>query len=114
MERREGHLAGAGAVWPEPEGLDLPAKTKAGLRPEHLSLRGPGVEMAAKVLQIEPLGAETHVLFDAAGTMLRAKVPGFDAPARGAEVPVFARAEAVLWFDAATGKRVRGKVKGAR
>ncbi|MFT3773376.1 MAG: ABC transporter ATP-binding protein [Minicystis sp.] len=109
VERNDGRLTGAGASWPAPEGIELPAKVKAGLRPEHLSLHGPGVEIAAKVVQIEPLGAETHVLLDAAGTTLRAKVPGFDAPARGETVTVFARAEGVLWFDAATGKRVRGK-----
>jgi multiple sugar transport system ATP-binding protein len=114
VERTDAGLRGAGATWPEPEGLDLPVKARAGLRPEHLSLHGPGVEMAAKVVQIEPLGAETHVLLDAAGTLLRAKVPGFDAPARDEEVRVFARGEAVLWFDAASGERLRGKVKGYR
>ena len=108
VDRKDGALTGAGATWPEPEGLDLPAKAKAGVRPEHLSLRGPGVAMNATVAQIEPLGAETHVLLDAAGTMLRAKVPGFDAPARDEKVTVFARAEAVLWFDAGSGERVRG------
>jgi len=114
VERTDGGLRGAGAVWPEPEGVELPEKARAGLRPEHLSLRGPGVEIAAKVAQIEPLGAETHVLLDAAGTMLRAKVPGFDAPARDEAVRVFARGEAVLWFDAESGVRLRGKVKGYR
>jgi multiple sugar transport system ATP-binding protein len=114
IERTNRGLTGAGAAWPEPEGLELPAKAKAGLRPEHLSLRGPGVAMEATVAQIEPLGAETHVLLDAAGTLLRAKVPGFDAPARGEKVTVYARGEAVLWFDAESGKRLRGKVKGYR
>ncbi|APR83451.1 Glycerol-3-phosphate ABC transporter, ATP-binding protein UgpC [Minicystis rosea] len=107
VERGAEGLVGAGAVWPAPPGLDLPAKVKAGLRPEHLSLRGPGIPLKAKVVQIEPLGAETHVLLDAQGTALRAKAPGFDAPARGAEVSIFAQVDAVLWFDATTGKRVR-------
>jgi multiple sugar transport system ATP-binding protein len=113
VERKGERLEGAGAVWPAPPGVELPVMARAGLRPEHLSLRGPGpergasVEMKARVMQLEPLGAETHVLLDAAGTALRTRVPGFDAPARGEVVSVFAQGSAVLWFNAATGKRVR-------
>lgn len=107
MERRGDVLSGAGAVWPAPEGVSLPAQVKAGVRPEHLSLQGPGVEVEATVAQIEPLGAETHVALDAAGTALRMKVPGFDAPGRGERVRVFARGDAVLWFDGETGGRIR-------
>jgi len=51
--------------------------------------------------------AETHVLLDAGGARLSARTPGFDAPARGAAVRVFVAEEAVLWFDAASGKRIR-------
>ena len=109
MERRGDHLLGAGAAWPAPEGIALPARALAGVRPEHLALGGPGVALEATVIQIEPLGAETHLLLEAGGARLRAKVPGFDAPARGAPVRVVARAEAVLWFDAETGARLRRK-----
>ena len=107
VERRGEGLVGAGATWPTPQGIDVPARAKAGVRPEHLAIGGEGVVLEATVVQVEPLGAETHVLLEAAGTRLRVKVPGFDAPARGAAVRVGARAEAVLWFDAATGKRLR-------
>jgi multiple sugar transport system ATP-binding protein len=107
VERQGGSLHGAGALWPAPKGLDLPAKTRAGVRPEHLSLRGPGVSISATVTQIEPLGAETHVLLDASGTALRTRIPGFEAPARGERVEVFANADAVLWFDAESGARLR-------
>jgi multiple sugar transport system ATP-binding protein len=112
VERRDGALRGAGVAWPEPAGLPIPRRARAGVRPEHLSLRGPGLALDATVTQVEPLGAETHVLLDAAGTALRTRVPGFEAPARGERVEVFAAAEAVLWFDAETGARLR-QARGA-
>jgi hypothetical protein len=47
------------------------------------------------------------VLLDAQGARLRAKVPGFDAPGRGEKVTVSVAEDAVIWFDAETGKRLR-------
>jgi multiple sugar transport system ATP-binding protein len=107
VERRGERLVGAGVAWPAPPGIDVPERALAGVRPEHLALGGQGLGIDATVIQIEPLGAETHVLLEASGSRLRAKVPGFDAPARGAAVRVAVRADAVLWFDAATGARLR-------
>ena len=113
---REGRLEGAGATWPAPPGLPL-RPLRAGVRPEAVRLgdggagtgegEGPHVVLAARVVMNEPLGAETHVLLDAAGTRLRARAPGFGAPLPGAEVKVRVSVPAVLWFDAETGKRVR-------
>jgi multiple sugar transport system ATP-binding protein len=108
VERRGDELVGAGATFPAPRGPKLPARARAGLRPEHLALSGDGIPIEATVVENEPLGAETHVLLDAGGTRLRAKVLGFDAPARGAKVRAFARADALLWFDAETGERLGG------
>jgi len=104
---RDGRLEGAGAVWPAPAGVGARAGLRAGVRPEHVRTSGGGVPIDATVVANEPLGAETHVLLDAAGTRLRAKVPGFDAPERGAVVRVFVPEAAVLWFDGATGERLR-------
>ena len=104
---RNGRLEGAGAVWPCPPGIGQRDGLRAGVRPEHVRMRGEGMAIEATVTMNEPLGAETHVLLDAAGTPLRAKVPGFDAPARGTAVRVFVHEEAILWFDATTGERVR-------
>lgn len=111
VERKDGGLVGAGAMWPLPEGVELPLRVKAGLRPEHLSLsgEGEGVSIEATVREIEPLGAETHVVVDAGGAMLRMRVPGFGAPGRGERVRVRARGDGVLWFDGGTGVRVREK-----
>jgi hypothetical protein len=83
------------------------------VRPEAVRLgdggegEGPYVTLAARVVMNEPLGGETHVLLDAAGTRLRARTPGFGAPPPGTEVKVRVSVPAVLWFDAETGKRVR-------
>jgi multiple sugar transport system ATP-binding protein len=107
VERQGERLVGAGAAWPEPAGIDVGARARAGVRAEHLRMDGEGVPIDATVVAAEPLGAETHVLLDASGTRLRMKVTGFDAPARGEAVRIFARAAAVLWFDAATGERLR-------
>lgn len=106
ITREEGKLRGAGIEWPAPADLALPARVKAGLRPEHLTLSGDGVPLDATVIQNEPLGSETHMLLDAAGTALRLKVPGFGAPARGDQVKVWARADSLLWFDAESGARI--------
>lgn len=63
-----------------------------GVRPEHVRVGGDApagsVRALAKVTAVEPLGAETFVHLDAGGTPLRARLPGFDAPARGDEVQV--------------------------
>jgi multiple sugar transport system ATP-binding protein len=104
---RDGHLEGAGATWPAPPGGVRPG-IRAGVRPEHLRLSGGGIALDATVTVNEPLGAETHVLLDAAGTRLWARTPGFDAPARGAAVRLHVAEEAVLFFDAATGERIPG------
>jgi multiple sugar transport system ATP-binding protein len=107
LEPRDGQLEGAGATWPAPPGLGV-RRLRAGVRPEGVRLRdGGGVAIEARVVMNEPLGAETNVLLDAAGTRLRARVPGFDAPPPGTTVTVIVSPAAVLWFDPETGKRLR-------
>jgi multiple sugar transport system ATP-binding protein len=96
------------ATWSPPPWAGAREHLLAGVRPEHLRLGGEGaVVLAATVLTNEPLGAETHVLLDAGGTRLRARVPGFDAPPRGTPVRLSVPVEALLWFDRATGQRLR-------
>ena len=108
MTARDGQLHGAGAIWPSPDGADARPGLRAGIRPEHLVLNGEaGVVLDAVVKMNEPLGAETHVLLEAGGTSLRARVPGFGAPARGAAVRVSVAPDAILWFEASDGGRVR-------
>jgi ABC-type sugar transport system ATPase subunit len=110
--KRDGdRLEGAGAVLPAPAGIALPAQVKAGVRPEHLHFNeAPAgkvrVAIDALVTAAEPLGAETHLLLDAAGTRLRAKTAGFDAPARGEGVRLYVDPLSILWFDGRSGARL--------
>jgi multiple sugar transport system ATP-binding protein len=106
LEGRGSKLEGAGASWPPARGIGPRQGLRAGVRPEHLRLSGDGVAIDATVTAIEPLGAETHVLLDAHGTALRARIPGLDAPGRGAAVRVFVSPADILWFDR-WGKRLR-------
>jgi multiple sugar transport system ATP-binding protein len=109
---REGDaLRGAGAALPAPLGIALPPRLKAGVRPEHVHLHAAPsrtVTIAAEVVSVEPLGAETHVLLDAEGAQIRLKTAGFDAPARGSRVRVHLDPGVLLWFDAESGARLRG------
>ena len=110
LERDGAELRGAGASIAIPAGLTLPRRIKAGVRPEHLHLDASparALSLAGEVVSVEPLGAETHVLLDAAGTRIRVKTAGFDAPSRGAAVRVHLDPGALLWFDAETGARLR-------
>jgi multiple sugar transport system ATP-binding protein len=99
---------GAGARWePLPE-MTLPERAMAGIRPEHVWLETHAgcMSIKATVIAHEPLGPETHVLLDAAGTKLRAKVMGFAAHPPGMDVTLHVPRSFVLWFDAATGERL--------
>jgi multiple sugar transport system ATP-binding protein len=106
---REGEqYVAPGISIPAPRGLDR-ARAVAGVRPERLHVRSEGggsISITAKVVVTEPLGAETYLYLDAAGTALRARAPGFDAPSRGEDVRLSLDARAVLWFDAETGDRI--------
>ena len=110
IERDEAALRGAGTTFPAPAGIKLPSRVKAGVRPEHIHFDASparSVAVGAEVVSIEPLGAETHVLLDAAGTRIRVKTAGFAAPALGESVRVYLDPEALLWFDAESGARLR-------
>jgi len=113
-----------------PEGLGPHRRLVCGIRPEHLELvpreaglqaLGPsttrrtgghdagasgGATIAAEVLAVEPLGAESTLHLGVDGTTLRARVPGLDVPGTGERVEVRARREALHWFDAESGARL--------
>jgi multiple sugar transport system ATP-binding protein len=110
LGRDGGVLRGAGATIEIPPRIMLPARVKAGVRPEHLHLDASperSITIGAEVVSVEPLGAETHVLLDAEGTRIRVKTAGFQAPARGSRIQAHLDPAAILWFDAATGARLR-------
>jgi multiple sugar transport system ATP-binding protein len=109
-----GKLAAKGFSIEAPPGLEWPARVVVAARPEHVRISASeripgGLSFAAKVVHNEPLGAETYVYLDAAGTRIAARQPGWDAHARGDEVFCAVDAESCLYFDAETGNRLRGE-----
>jgi multiple sugar transport system ATP-binding protein len=98
---------------PRPAGA-LPRRLEVGVRPEHVRLGEPGQPGAGgasgatgRVVAVEPLGAETHVVVRVGDRDLRARAGGFDAHRRGDEVGVSIEASAALLFDAdGAGERV--------
>jgi multiple sugar transport system ATP-binding protein len=104
-------LRGAGTAVPAPPGAALPASIKIGIRPEHLYLRPEAAGMRPVIIEAhvtarEALGAETHLHFDADGTKLRAKVPGWDGPSPGDRTQLYVDLDHLLWFDVASGARI--------
>jgi multiple sugar transport system ATP-binding protein len=117
LERAGGEYRSGGIVLPAPADLDAPPRATAGVRPEHLRVvAGAGsdqapeaaaAEIAARVVLVEPLGAETFLYLDADGTRLRARAPGFASAAPGDAVRVRVDPCAILWFRPDTGARLR-------
>jgi multiple sugar transport system ATP-binding protein len=93
-----------GVVWAGPfriaEGrTGLPARLEVGVRPENVRLVEEGGE-PGEVIEVEPLGAETHLLVRTGGLDLRAVVRGFGANRRGDQVGVAVDAARAHIFDA--------------
>lgn len=106
----DGRYQADGVSLPLPAGIDPPARAVAGVRPEHLRVLAAGesapVELEGRVTVVEPLGAETFLYLDLGSARLRARAPGFAAAAPGDAVRLGVDPAAILWFDAATGKRL--------
>jgi multiple sugar transport system ATP-binding protein len=66
-----------------------PGEVDVGVRPEHVRVAQAGEPGAEGTLvAVEPLGAETHVVVEAGGATIRARLPGFQALERGGQVRV--------------------------
>jgi len=110
--RREGDEVVAHGIRLKLQG-DAPSDEELliGVRPEHVRVGDDApskhVRLTARVTAVEPLGAETFVHFDAGGATLRARLPGFDAPSRGDDVPLHFAPEHVHAFSSqARGERL--------
>jgi multiple sugar transport system ATP-binding protein len=95
---------------PRPDG-ELPARVDVGVRPEHVSVtrRDPAAPagVAGRVLAIEPVGSETHVLVRAGEVEVRAVTRGFADLRRDDEVSLAIDATRAHLFDAGNeGRRV--------
>jgi len=98
-----------------PSGLSLPKTLVIGLRPEKVRLTkeeaAGGLVFSARVVHVEPLGAETYVYLDAAGQRIAARRAGFHLLAPNEEVFCSADLDDCLFFDAASGLRIEGSTK---
>ncbi|HUQ75933.1 MAG TPA: sn-glycerol-3-phosphate ABC transporter ATP-binding protein UgpC [Burkholderiales bacterium] len=103
----------AGAV--EALGARLPAavlraggtdgqKVKYGVRPEHLELASAGI--AAEVVLVEPMGAETEILAKAGDTRLTLMTRGRSIAGPGDRIFLAPQAGYIHLFDAASGLRI--------
>ncbi|MFO1039208.1 MAG: ABC transporter ATP-binding protein [Geminicoccaceae bacterium] len=81
--------------------LPLPKPANAatvGVRPEDVALGAEGID--ARIEQVEPLGAETVVLVDAAGTKLHVLLSGLARLEAGAATRISVPPQALLYFAA--------------
>jgi sn-glycerol 3-phosphate transport system ATP-binding protein len=94
-----------GAALRMPAGTDI-----VGIRPDDLVVdrpAEPSIRLEAKVELLEPIGGESHlhVSLGETGQTVILSVPGRPAFAEGANIPVYARIDAMHPFNSGTGKR---------
>jgi multiple sugar transport system ATP-binding protein len=77
-----------------------------GVRPENLAIGGEGEGMPARVVVVEPTGADTHVVFQAAGTTVVAVFRERHDFRPGQEVRLRPELRSTHLFDAARGTRI--------
>jgi multiple sugar transport system ATP-binding protein len=103
------HVEAAGGVkLPAPNsvgGTDGQAVTY-GVRPEHLDLAGDDAGVGAKVIVVEPTGADTQVFADLAGTQISAVFSERHAFKPDQTIRLQPRLESVHLFDAASGRHL--------
>ncbi len=99
-------VQGLGTQWPAasvPAGSDG-RKVKYGIRPEHLELSGSGV--AAEVLVVEPMGAETEFLVKVQDQSFTVVTHGRAGNGPGDRIYLAPQAQHAHLFDAASGERL--------
>jgi multiple sugar transport system ATP-binding protein len=92
-----------GSRWPAPGGTEG-QKVKYGIRPEHLELAASGI--AAEVVVVEPMGAETELLVKVGDTSLTVMTRGRSTAGPGERIFLAPQAAQVHLFDAASGLRI--------
>jgi multiple sugar transport system ATP-binding protein len=109
--------AGGGAAHVEAAGgVTLPApgsvggadgqKVIYGVRPEHMTLAGEGAGVGAKVVVVEPTGADTQVFAEMAGTQISAVFSERHAFKPDQAIRLQPRLDSVHLFDAASGRHL--------
>jgi multiple sugar transport system ATP-binding protein len=100
---RSGAVDALGSRWPAAAGAEG-QKVKYGLRPEHLEPASTGI--AAEVVVVEPMGAETEILVKVGDTNLTVITRGRSTAGPGDRVFLAPQAAHVHLFDAQTGLRI--------
>jgi multiple sugar transport system ATP-binding protein len=110
VERDSEHVRLGPVRVPAPSGG--PDQLLLGIRPEHVLILPDGAapsmsdtesRLPARIVSVEPHGAESHVELEADGQLLRARVKGFDAPTPGESVSAMLDTAEIRWFDRSTG-----------
>src|SRR5258708_5882705 len=98
-----GAVEALGARWPARGGSEG-QKVKYGIRPEHLEPAASGI--AAEVIVVEPMGAETELLVKIAETSLTVMTRGRSHAGHGERLFLAPQAVPAHLFDAASGQRI--------
>src|SRR4051812_24349355 len=102
---RNNYIEALGARWPVSGARAAEGqRVKYGIRPEHIDLAGAGI--AAEVVVVEPMGAETELLLKVADQTLTLMSHGRSSIGPGERAFLAPRLENVHLFDAATGARL--------
>jgi multiple sugar transport system ATP-binding protein len=103
---REGAVEALGQRWPLPPGVRLAdgAQVHYGVRPGDFTLAPEGIE--ARVVVVEPTGAETELLLDMAGTQLVVVMHGRTSAQPDDRVHLRVDPSVVHVFDGTSGQRV--------
>jgi multiple sugar transport system ATP-binding protein len=109
--RTDGDRIAAGPFYvPRPKG-SLPDRVDVGVRPEHVSVAkgdstAPISGASGRVLAVEPIGSETHLLVRTGDVEMRAVARGFGDLRRDDEVSVAIDNSHVHLFDGGDGRRI--------
>jgi multiple sugar transport system ATP-binding protein len=101
---RDGAVEGLGARWPVSTRADEGQSVKYGIRPEHLQSGAAGI--AAEVVVVEPMGAETELVVKVQDHGFTVITRGRSRAGPGDRVLLAPQAEHAHLFDAASGKRL--------
>jgi multiple sugar transport system ATP-binding protein len=93
-----------GAHWPAAARAAEGQRVKYGIRPEHLEPASSGI--AAEVIVVEPMGAETELLVKIAETPLTVMTRGRSNAGPGERILLAPQAGHAHLFDAASGERI--------
>jgi len=101
----KGALTMDGAQWTSAPVEFADANVQVGVRPHDLKVGetgAAGLSVSGTVVAVEPLGSETLVHIDVAGTVVVASAPGRVVPAVGSATTAHAEAGSLYLFDSAT------------